>query len=132
MTATVRLANLQDSVVLARIHRECFSEAWTEDSIRRLLENPNAFALLAGSATAPAFECFVLIQVAADQAEILGIGTSPNARGAGLAAAVLQAAMAEARRRDAHAMFLDVAEDNAAALALYSGAGFQVVGRRRF
>ena len=130
MAAVIRAATLEDSAALARIHRECFEQAWDEGSFRRLLENPGAFALLAKAAAAAAFESFALIQIAADQAEILSIGTLQRMRRAGLATATLRGAMAEARRRNAHEMFLEVADDNAAALALYGGLGFTVVGRR--
>lgn len=131
MTAVIRPATLQDNALVARLHGQCFAEAWDAESVRRLLERPGAFALLARAAVAAAFECFVLIQLAADQSEVLSIGTNPRARRSGLATAILRAGMAEARGRNAQEMFLEVAHDNAAALALYAGLGFQVVGRRR-
>jgi [ribosomal protein S18]-alanine N-acetyltransferase len=131
MTPIIRAATLQDHDILARLHRKCFDEAWDEESFRLLLQNPGAFALLAGAADETAFACFVLIQIAADQAEVLSIGTVPSARRMGLAMAILQAAMAEAGRRNAQAMFLEVADDNPAALSLYAGLGFELTGRRR-
>jgi ribosomal-protein-alanine N-acetyltransferase len=42
----------------------------------------------------------------------------------------MRAAMADARAAGAAAMFLEVAESNAAARALYGGLGFAPVGRR--
>ena len=76
-------------------------------------------------------QSFILIQVAADESEILSLGTSPQMRRAGLARALLIEAAAEAMKRAATAMFLEVAEDNLAALALYRSCGFATHGRRR-
>ena len=73
----------------------------------------------------------LLARVAADEAEILTLAVAPPARRQGRAAALLAAAAARARDAGARAMFLEVATDNAPALALYSTAGFVEVGRRR-
>lgn len=52
-------------------------------------------------------------------------------RRAGAGAALLGALMAEAARRGASEAFLEVAESNAAARALYGRIGATEVGRRR-
>ena len=69
--------------------------------------------------------------MAADEAEILTIAVAPAAHRQGIGAALLAAAMAQAALRGAAAMFLEVAEGNAAARALYAAAGFRQSGRRR-
>ncbi len=73
----------------------------------------------------------VLARVAADEADILTIAVAPDVRRRGLGRALLLAAMAEAGRRGAKSMFLEVGVDNAAAAALYASCGFAQVGRRR-
>ena len=73
---------------------------------------------------------FVLARVVADEAEILTLAVDPPSQGQGAGRRLLQAAMDDSRRRGAMAMFLEVAPSNAAALALYSRAGFVQVGRR--
>src|SRR5947209_197660 len=73
----------------------------------------------------------VLARVAADEAEILTLAVLPDRRRRGLARALLERTMQAAARRGAGAMFLEVAEANRAARALYEGAGFVEVGRRR-
>ena len=57
-------------------------------------------------------------------------GLRPRAP-SGLARALLIEAAAEAVKRGATTMFLEVAEDNLAALALYRDCGFTAHGRRR-
>jgi [ribosomal protein S18]-alanine N-acetyltransferase len=131
VTILTRIAAAQDAACLAGIHRECFDTPWSEDSFSRLLERPGAVAILGNDAPVTDVQSFILIEIAADQSEILSIGTLPNARCRGLARVLLREAMTEARRRGAREMFLEVADDNAAALALYSGFGFVPAGRRR-
>jgi [ribosomal protein S18]-alanine N-acetyltransferase len=64
-------------------------------------------------------------------AELLTLAVEPAARRNGIARRLLAAFEAEARGRGAASAFLEVAEDNAAARALYLGAGWSETGRRR-
>lgn len=74
---------------------------------------------------------FVLAQAAADQAEILTFAVDPARQRHGTGRALLGALEAELARRGTRALYLDVGEDNNAALALYRGAGFAETTRRR-
>ncbi len=74
---------------------------------------------------------FVLARVASDEAEILTLAVAPGRRGKGLGRALLSAAIAEAQQRGANTMFLEVGNDNPAALALYAALGFANVGSRK-
>ena len=131
MTVPIRIATEEDAGLLARIHKACFDEAWDAESFRRLLDRPGAFALLGRQAAATDSQAFILVQIAAGESEILSIGTLPEARRGGLARALLTEAAGQASRRQAIEMFLEVAQDNEAALALYAGLGFKPAGRRR-
>jgi len=79
----------------------------------------------------PRFEGFAVARVAADEAEILSLGTVPEARRQGLARLLLDRVIHEATVRGGRRLFLEVAEDNGAALQLYSSFGFLVVGARK-
>jgi ribosomal-protein-alanine N-acetyltransferase len=96
---------------------------WDEPAFRDLLAMPGAFALACAQG-------FVLARIAADEAEIVTLAVHPRARRQGHGSALLQAALAAARRAGAARMFLEVAADNAAALSLYRRAGFGELGRR--
>lgn len=115
--------------VYAALHGRCFAEGWSAEAIAALLAGPGVFGLIAEAEGQP--QGFVLCRAVADEAEILAIGTLPEARGRGLGAALLGAAEAGAAARGAARMFLEVSVANAAALALYAGAGFAAVGTRR-
>lgn len=123
----VRRASLADAPLLAALHARCFAQAWDAASFARLMDRRGAIGLLAGE-TLPV--SFILAQVAADECEILSLGTAPEARRRSFARALILAAAEEAQPLGAGAMFLEVAEDNAAARALYGGLGFTVLGRR--
>lgn len=109
---------------LAALHAQAFDRPWNTDEFAALLAQPGVFA--EGSA-----EGFILIRVAADEAEILTLAVTPPARRAGLGGALVRAGVARARRDGAARLFLEVAEDNTAARALYDRLGFVEDGRRR-
>lgn len=120
-----RLAGAEDLPALAALHATAFDTPWPEAELAALLDSPGAFALLAEG------EGFILCRSIAGEAEILTLAVAPAARRAGLGRALVEAAAEVAEQRGAEALFLEVAEDNAAALALYRAAGFADAGRRR-
>jgi [ribosomal protein S18]-alanine N-acetyltransferase len=72
-----------------------------------------------------------VMSVAAGEAQILNICIDPEMQGHGLGRRLLQHLIAEAGRRSADTLFLEVRESNQAAAALYASAGFNELGRRR-
>ena len=131
MRPILRAAEMSDANALARIHASCFAEAWDAEAFRRFIEKPGMLALVAKDAAENDLQAFILVQVAADESEIISVGTYASARRSGMAHALLAQAIAEAARRGAKAMFLEVAEDNAAALALYRRCDFTPQARRK-
>jgi ribosomal-protein-alanine N-acetyltransferase len=118
--------------VLAAIHAACFPPGarWGADAMVLQLSLPGAFGVAVQTAPdQPAG--FVLARVAADEAEILTIAVLPAARRQGLGDRLLDAAEIGAAERGAASMFLEVAETNAAARALYLRRGYRQVGLRR-
>jgi ribosomal-protein-alanine N-acetyltransferase len=111
---------------MAQLHGAAFvtPRPWSEAEIADLLVSPLCFAL-----TDPAG--FVIGRVVAGEAELLTIAVDPVAQGRGVGGRLMQRFLDELVRRGAQSVFLEVAEDNAAARALYLGAGFQATGRRR-
>ncbi|MCX7372151.1 MAG: GNAT family N-acetyltransferase [Alphaproteobacteria bacterium] len=110
---------------MATIHACAFpaGEAWDARAIAGLLATPGCFACSRPGA-------FILARVAADEAEVLTLATHPAARRQGLARALLDEAAAAAIACGASTMWLEVAENNSAALALYRALGFEEAGRR--
>jgi [ribosomal protein S18]-alanine N-acetyltransferase len=73
---------------------------------------------------------FVISRLLPPDAELLTIAVAPPRRGTGLGRALLENHLANLERGGARLVFLEVADDNAAALALYERAGFKPIGRR--
>ena len=115
---------MTDPAALAAIHAEAFDAPWDAASLTALLASPGVFAVEEADG-------FILIRVVADEAEILTLAVRPAARRSGLGARLVEAAMVRAAALGAERMFLEVAEDNVAARALYTRAGFVEAGRRR-
>ena len=131
MAALIEAVGAEAAALLSEMHAESFpaNQAWGASAIALMLGLPGHFGLLAIQQDEPLG--FALGRVQADQAEILTIAVRPGARGQGIGRALLNALLAEAAKRDAMDLFLEVAEPNAAARALYAGAGGKEVGRRR-
>jgi len=127
-----RAVGVSHAAVIAALHGVCSGDvggaSWDEKAVAALLAMPGAFAHVADRRGAPVG--FVLARVAADEAEIVSIGVAPTARRQGVAAALVDTAIETARRDGAVRMFLEVADDNVAALAFYRGRDFNACGRR--
>jgi len=117
--------------LLALLHAEAFRPAdrWGTQAIGLLLALPGHFALLAEADGGPVG--FAMGRVAAGEAEVLTLAVRPARRREGAGLALMRALMAEAARRGAEALFLEVAEGNAAARRLYADLGATEAGRRR-
>jgi ribosomal-protein-alanine N-acetyltransferase len=110
---------------MAATHAVAFTvtRAWGVDEFADLVSDPKCFATGDPSS-------FALLRVVADEAEVLTIATVPDHRRKGLARKALTEAEKEAATRGAAFVFLEVAEDNAAARALYAAMGYTPIGRR--
>jgi ribosomal-protein-alanine N-acetyltransferase len=113
----------------------------------KLCDDPSVFLLCCGSSLAALVSSpgvggepgaaggpsagFLLGRVVLDEAELLTIAVHPDVQGQGIGGALVAGFLAQAAARGARRAFLEVAEDNAAARALYARAGFVAVGRRR-
>jgi [ribosomal protein S18]-alanine N-acetyltransferase len=115
--------------VFAAVHEQAFAEAWSASAFHGTLLGLGAIGLIAMDGDAPCG--LVVVSAAADEAEILTIGVLPAARGRGIGAALMNAALAAAAAKGAKAMFLEVAADNTAARALYARLDFAQVGLRK-
>lgn len=112
---------------MAGIHATAFDAPWDADVMRVFLASAGAFAAI----TEPCQAGFILCRRMAGEAEILTLAVDPAQRRRGLGSALLAAAVDWAADAGADALFLEVACDNAAAIALYGADAFAEVGRRR-
>jgi len=130
----VRSASPFDVPAIAALQAACFAdrrggEVWSGAAIARILALPGAYGLLATlGADAPAG--FLLGRTGADKSEVLSLGVPRALRRRGVGRALVRAAIERAGADGSARLVLEVAEDNWAALGLYAGAGFVLVGRQ--
>jgi ribosomal-protein-alanine N-acetyltransferase len=120
-----RSATVQDATRLADLHATAFLDAWSADALAAFIGSPAVIALEVSGLG------FILLGVAADEAEILTLAVAPSARRRGIAQALVGAALGMARDRGVRSCFLEVAVENDAARALYARFGFVEAGRRK-
>lgn len=115
---------------LSILHCACFPEdPWNSVAIAEILNITGFFGRIAW-----VDEMLVGFALALDlrkECEILSLGVLPERRREGTGSALLDSVCSEGRVRGAECIVLEVAMDNSAALALYTGRGFMPVGHRR-
>ncbi len=108
---------------LADLHAKCFpNKPWSADDFADLQKS--------GCEIIASQNGFIVYRAVADEAEIITIGVHPDARRAGIAAAILGIIENDLKKRGISHIFLEVAADNTPAQSLYKNAGYQTVGVR--
>ncbi|MDX1786112.1 MAG: GNAT family N-acetyltransferase [Roseovarius sp.] len=111
---------------MARIHAAAFDgqgRAWRADEFADLIATDQV--LCAGD-----MHGFALARLIVDEAELLTLATHPTHRRQGRARRLLATLEADLLARGAVRLFLEVAEDNAPARALYHAAAYVETARR--
>ncbi len=111
------------------IERESFPTPWSEETFRGLLGRRSA-TLLAAEAEDGAIVGYAALWTVGEEAELGDLAVREGARRRGVGRALLAAALEEAARREAEAVFLEVRRSNGAARRLYETAGFSAVAVR--
>lgn len=131
----LRPATAADAPAVAALEQATFSDPWSPDAFVQLVRNGDAFFTVAdrGAPGDPPREPigYVVAWFVLDEGEIANVAVSAAARGQGVGARLLDAALAEARRRGVVQVFLEVRESNTVARRLYASRGFLELGRRR-
>lgn len=108
---------------LAALHAAAFPSPWDATAFEALLDQPGVFVIEQA-------EGFILLRAVADEAEILTLAVHPTGRRQGRGARLVREGAAAAAARGVTRLFLEVADDNTAARALYDRSGFSEAGRR--
>lgn len=118
------------AAALAALHASAFDHPWSAADIASALQSPGAFALavrLEDDQTAG----FILARAIAGEGEILTLAVSPAARRRGIGRALVEATIGICIENRAESLFLEAAQDNLPAIALYSQTGFESAGLRK-
>jgi len=127
----IRVLTIADLDAATRLDRLCFARgiAFPRATLAGFMRHPGFFGWGAHCGTRLVALVIVLLHRhtrAAAEAEILTLDVHPRWRRRGLGRELLCLAAAGATARGARRVRLHVATDNAAALALYRGAGYRV------
>jgi ribosomal-protein-alanine N-acetyltransferase len=116
----------------AKLHATSFAFPWSKIDFESMLTDPHVLADGAFNEKLLKDEVggMILSRLLPPDAEILTFAVDPSRRGAGLGRALLSAHMNNLERGGARLIFLEVGEDNAAALKVYERLGFKTIGRR--
>lgn len=120
----IRAATSDDLTRLVDLESLCFgTAAWGPQLL--------GAAVRAGEVLMIEGDGFAIVRVVAEVADLDRIAVHPDRRGRGVARELLVAVLEHARSAGALRIMLEVAADNTAAIALYDGAGFAEIHRRR-
>ena len=126
----IRLLRPDRATECARLHGQSFAHPWSAHEMAALIVSSSTVGAAALDPVNRRLPGFNLSRLAADEAEILTIAVDAAFQGAGVGRALLSENLRQAANAGARAMFLEVAGDNAPALALYQRFGFVKVGER--
>ncbi len=115
--------------LISALHGQCFDEPWGADTVGGILAMPGVIGFVACTDDEP--DGFLLARLAADECEILSLGVVPARRRTGHGGRLVAAVLDKASGAGAHALYLEVAETNGPARALYEKYGFVVAGKRK-
>jgi [ribosomal protein S18]-alanine N-acetyltransferase len=124
-------AGPEHAAELAQLHAGLFDKPWGTDAIAELLRHPGSTSFLArlGGPSQPVG--FIMGQLAADEAEILTLGVHKDRQRHGIGRRLVEALARAAKKAEARRLFLEVGQNNAAAIGLYRGLGFKEAGLRK-
>lgn len=111
---------------LAKLHALCFTSPrpWRAEEFADVLATRGSFLV-----SRP--QGFAIGRIAGPEAELLTIAVHPADRNRGIGAQLLGAFEDQAKNFGVEEIFLEVAENNAAAIALYKKSGFKLLAKRK-
>ena len=133
MRIKIRDASSRDLPQIIEIERLAFDHPWSRDSFLRELSLPFSRTVVAITinGTTEAITGYLCRWLVADECHILNVAVHPAARRAGIAARLMDDAIAEAKQEKARFVTLEVRRSNVAARSLYRKLTFEERRLRR-
>jgi ribosomal-protein-alanine N-acetyltransferase len=129
MSISVRKANASDAGAIAELEKTAFLVPWSEDSIRRdIEENDTAHVVVAEDGGV--FAGYADIWLVAGEGQLNNIAVMPEMRRRGVGTAIMEALIDFLGDSGAFEMSLEVREGNENAQRLYRRLGFTCAGVR--
>lgn len=125
----IRDARAGDAGAIGALERQCFADPWPEEAVAAYINGGNCLMLCAEGEGGELLG-YVGMQHVLDEGYIGNVCTAPQHRRRGVARALLRELRARAERLGLAFLTLEARSSNAAAIALYEGAGYERVGTR--
>lgn len=114
---------------VAALEQTCFSDPWSENSVRGELDNPLSLWLVA--LDGDTVVGYVGSQTVLDEADLMNVAVAPDWRKRGVAQALLHALQMRLLHNGVRSITLEVRDSNEPAIRLYEKLGYVQVGCRR-
>lgn len=113
---------------LAELERQCFSDPWSENSLREMLSSETARFFVA--VTENDIAGYMGMHIVCESAFVDNIAVFENYRRQGVARALLDNAFTVAQVNGVDFLSLEVRPSNVPACTLYDSLGFEIMGER--
>ncbi len=127
---TIRPLVEADLTRVVQIERAAFTDPWSRRAFEELMAQPQLRAV-ALDAPDGRLAGYALYSLVAGEGEILNLAVDPAARRRGYGRLLLETVLEALRAAGASAVYLEVRQSNAAAIQLYTGAGFRRLSLRK-
>lgn len=120
-----KIAKIIDASELANIHQACFEKAWSSNDVASYLARANCYGL--------AYENigFIIFEIIGDECEVKTIAILEQHRKKKLATNLCKEVIDISHDFGVKKIFLEVSENNEAAIKLYKKLGFEEYSRRK-
>ena len=125
----IRDARAGDAGAIGALERQCFADPWPEEAVAAYINGGNCLMLCAEGEGGELLG-YVGMQHVLDEGYIGNVCTAPQHRRRGLTRALHADLDPRSRRLGLAFLTLEARASNAAAIALYEGAGYERVGTR--
>ncbi len=127
----LRPMRIEDIPIVVALERVLFPEPWTENMFRKEIEDHFfSFPWVLQDSDGGVIG-YIVLWIILEELHIATIGVSPEWQGKGLGKLLMAWALFWGKEMGAEVATLEVRPSNKVAVSLYSGLGFQVVGRRK-
>lgn len=113
---------------IAELEKLCFSDPWSEDSVRYELTNRLSYWLVA--VEQDQVVGYIGSQTVLGEADVMNVCVSPDFRKQGIGESLVRTLISDLKKNGVYKLTLEVRVSNAPAISLYEKLGFQVLGRR--
>lgn len=128
MSEVYKSLSVDDVVRISEIENVSFSEPWSKDSFRSLIENPDFITI--GCYIDRVLAGYVFYYIVMNELHIMNIAVHPTYRKMSCGTKLLSEVHKEGMKRKLNFAYLEVRETNEAAMKLYAKLGYKNVGRR--